>query len=47
MKLCTNEIYFRIHELQLEVADYQEKLEIAEHGIKNYSKQVSDLFLIL
>ncbi|XP_077158127.1 centrosomal protein of 135 kDa isoform X4 [Paroedura picta] len=30
----------RIHELQLEVADYQEKLEIAERGMKNYSKQV-------
>ncbi|KAF7248355.1 hypothetical protein EYD10_05957 [Varanus komodoensis] len=30
----------RIHELQLEVADLQEKLEIAERGMKNYSKQV-------
>ncbi|XP_066488243.1 centrosomal protein of 135 kDa isoform X2 [Tiliqua scincoides] len=30
----------RIHELQLEVADLQEKLEIAERGVKNYSKQV-------
>ncbi|XP_078250816.1 centrosomal protein of 135 kDa isoform X2 [Pogona vitticeps] len=30
----------RIHELQLEVSDLQEKLEIAERGMKNYSKQV-------
>ncbi|XP_053111960.1 centrosomal protein of 135 kDa isoform X2 [Hemicordylus capensis] len=30
----------RIQELQLEVADLQEKLEIAERGMKNYSKQV-------
>ncbi|KAJ7326713.1 hypothetical protein JRQ81_016472 [Phrynocephalus forsythii] len=30
----------RIHELQLEVADLQEKLEIAERGMKNYGKQV-------
>lgn len=40
MKLCTNKIFFRIHELQLEVEDYQEKLEIAEREIKNYGKQV-------
>ncbi|XP_038256605.1 centrosomal protein of 135 kDa isoform X1 [Dermochelys coriacea] len=30
----------RIHELQLEVAELQEKLEISERGVKNYSKQV-------
>ncbi|XP_061494239.1 centrosomal protein of 135 kDa-like [Rhineura floridana] len=30
----------RMHELQLEVSDLQEKLEIAERGAKNYSKQV-------
>ncbi|NWZ31563.1 CP135 protein, partial [Asarcornis scutulata] len=30
----------RIHELQLEVAELQEKLEISESGMKNYSKQV-------
>lgn len=40
MKLQLNKLYFRIHELQLEVADLQEKLEIAERGMKNYSKQV-------
>ncbi|KAG8134933.1 hypothetical protein E2320_008001 [Naja naja] len=32
--------YFRIHELQIEVDDLQEKLEIAEREMKNYSKQV-------
>lgn len=32
--------YFRIHELQTEVDDLQEKLEIAEREMKNYSKQV-------
>uniref|UniRef100_A0A8C3BPA9 Centrosomal protein 135 n=1 Tax=Cairina moschata TaxID=8855 RepID=A0A8C3BPA9_CAIMO len=30
----------RIHELQLEVTELQEKLEISESGMKNYSKQV-------
>uniref|UniRef100_A0A8C8AID1 Centrosomal protein 135 n=1 Tax=Otus sunia TaxID=257818 RepID=A0A8C8AID1_9STRI len=30
----------RIHELQSEVTELQEKLEISERGIKNYSKQV-------
>ncbi|NXL95289.1 CP135 protein, partial [Alectura lathami] len=30
----------RIHELQSEVAELQEKLEISENGKKNYSKQV-------
>ncbi|XP_075786504.1 centrosomal protein of 135 kDa isoform X4 [Pelodiscus sinensis] len=30
----------RIHELQLEVAELQEKLELSERGVKNYSKQV-------
>uniref|UniRef100_A0A670YJ96 Centrosomal protein 135 n=1 Tax=Pseudonaja textilis TaxID=8673 RepID=A0A670YJ96_PSETE len=30
----------RIHELQIEVDDLQEKLEIAEREMKNYSKQV-------
>ncbi|KAM6346411.1 centrosomal protein of 135 kDa-like [Podargus strigoides] len=30
----------RIHELQSEVTELQEKLEISEHGMKNYSKQV-------
>lgn len=33
-------MYFRIHELQLEVADLHEKVEIAEREVKNYSKQV-------
>lgn len=33
-------ICFRIHELQVEVAELQEKLEISERGVKNYSKQV-------
>ncbi|KAM9236683.1 centrosomal protein of 135 kDa [Leptosomus discolor] len=30
----------RIHELQSEVTELQEKLEISERGMKNYSKQV-------
>ncbi|XP_005501252.2 centrosomal protein of 135 kDa [Columba livia] len=30
----------RIHELQAEVTELQEKLEISERGVKNYSKQV-------
>uniref|UniRef100_A0A8D0HJ81 Centrosomal protein 135 n=1 Tax=Sphenodon punctatus TaxID=8508 RepID=A0A8D0HJ81_SPHPU len=30
----------RIHELQLELSGLQEKLEIAEHGVKNYKQQV-------
>ncbi|XP_065490319.1 centrosomal protein of 135 kDa [Caloenas nicobarica] len=30
----------RIHELQAEVTELQEKLEISECGVKNYSKQV-------
>ncbi|XP_063166215.1 centrosomal protein of 135 kDa isoform X3 [Candoia aspera] len=30
----------RIHEMQLEVHDLQEKLDIAEREVKNYSKQV-------
>lgn len=33
-------LYFRIHELQLEVTELQEKLEISEREMKNYSKQV-------
>ncbi|NWQ74150.1 CP135 protein, partial [Columbina picui] len=30
----------RIHELQAEVTELQERLEISERGVKNYSKQV-------
>lgn len=33
-------LHFRIHELQAEVTELQEKLEISERGVKNYSKQV-------
>lgn len=33
-------VHFRIHELQSEVTELQEKLEISERGMKNYSKQV-------
>lgn len=33
-------LHFRIHELQAEVTELQEKLEISERGAKNYSKQV-------
>lgn len=33
-------LHFRIHELQAEVTELQEKLEISERGVKNYTKQV-------